>query len=174
MPLGGLYPPHVTILVSNTHSAQVVSLNFSSTTLISPSTQVINTMLSMNSTTIYSTVIFTSIPSVPFTSSIFFQNFQNNPTSFSSFIQGFPWYGGHIPPSSPFVGHVPTYFGVSSKIQNPFIGFSFPNAARPRLYQSGVLVSHYLVEGMPLPCLQLLFQSDMVNLNIVHPMEETL
>ena len=46
----------------------------------------------------------TGIPSVHFYSSPLFQNTQRGPSSFISFVQGFSWYGGHIPLSAPYVG----------------------------------------------------------------------
>ena len=91
------------------------------------SSRVISPLVSVNPTTGPSKVVVTGIPNVPLTSSHIFQNFQNNPSSSTYFVQGYPWYGGHIPPFSPFVGPVPTYSGVSLGGHNPFLGFSFQN-----------------------------------------------
>ena len=66
----------------------------------------------------------TSIPSVPYTSP-FMQSDQNGPSGSTSFVQGFSWNRGHIPPSPPYVGPSPTYMGVSSGNQNTFTGYSF-------------------------------------------------
>ena len=67
---GGLSPPHVSTQISNTHTTPVVSLDFTSSTPMSPSTQV-----SMNTTTGTSNVVVIGIPSVPLTSYLLFQKF---------------------------------------------------------------------------------------------------
>ena len=43
-----------------------------------------------------------------------------------------------------------------------------------RLHQLGVLLSHYLVEGILLSCLQILLQTDIFNISILHPKEAIL
>ena len=69
--------------------------------------------------------VFTGIPSEPYTSSPFMQNAQSGLSGSTYFVQGFPWNGGHIPPSTPYVGPSPTCFFVSYQNQNPFKGFIF-------------------------------------------------
>ena len=80
-----------------------------------------------NTTTGSSNVVVTGIPSVPFTSYPLFQNFQNNSINYVPFVQGYPWYGGHIHHSWPFVGLVSSCYGVYFGSQNPFTGFNFQN-----------------------------------------------
>ena len=54
----------------------------------------------------------TGIPSIPTVPSSFPYTTQSGPVGSSAFIQGFPWNGGHIPPSTPYVGPSPSYVGV--------------------------------------------------------------
>ena len=54
----------------------------------------------------------TGIPSIPTIPSSFPYTTQSGPVGSSAFVQGFPWNGGHIPPSSPYVGPSPSYVGV--------------------------------------------------------------
>ena len=56
--------------------------------------------------------VVTGIPSVPFSSTSLAYTTQSGPIGSSSFVQGFPWNGGHIPSSTPYVGPTPTYVGV--------------------------------------------------------------
>ena len=65
-------------------------------------------------------MVVIGIPSVPLTYSPLLQNTQSGHNDSTSFVQGFTWFGGHIPASSPYVGPSPTYAGVSSVSQNPF------------------------------------------------------
>ena len=51
-----------------------------------------------------------SIPSVPYS---FPYTTQSGPVGSSAFIQGFPWNGGHIPSSTPYVGPSPSYVRVA-------------------------------------------------------------
>ena len=73
-------------------------------------------------------MVFTEIPSVPFTSSHLFQNTQSGLSGNIDFVQGFMWYGGHIPPSAPYVGPLPTYVGISSRRSKLFSAFIFQNS----------------------------------------------
>ena len=54
----------------------------------------------------------TGIPSVPLVPTSFPHTAQSGPIGSSSFVQGFPWNGGHIPPSTPYVGPTLAYVGV--------------------------------------------------------------
>ena len=54
----------------------------------------------------------TGIPSMPTIPSSFPYTTHSGPVGSSAFVQGFPWNGGHIPPSSPYVGPPPSYVGV--------------------------------------------------------------
>ena len=56
--------------------------------------------------------VVTGIPSVPSVPTSFAHTVQSGPIGSSSFVQGFPWNGGHIPPSTPYVGPTPSYVGV--------------------------------------------------------------
>ena len=76
-------------------------------------------------TTSLDNVVVTSVPSMPFTSSPLFQNFHNNPSGSTPLVQGYPWYGVHIPPSMPYVGPTPTLEGVYARILNPLSRFIF-------------------------------------------------
>ena len=49
----------------------------------------------------------TGIPSIPIVPSSFPYTSQSGPVGSSAFVQGFPWNGGHIPPSTPYVGPTP-------------------------------------------------------------------
>ena len=54
----------------------------------------------------------TGIPSIPTVPSSFTYTTQSGPVGSSAFVQGFPWNGGHIPPSTPYVGPSPSYVGM--------------------------------------------------------------
>ena len=54
----------------------------------------------------------TGIPSIPTIPSSFPYTTQSGLVGSSAFVQGFPWNGGHIPPSSPYIGPSPSYVGV--------------------------------------------------------------
>ena len=49
----------------------------------------------------------TGIPSIPIVPSSFTYTAQSGLVGSSTFVQGFPWNGGHIPPSTPYVGIFP-------------------------------------------------------------------
>ena len=83
-----------------------------STAPLSSSARVVNPSVPSNVIGQSSGVV-TRIPSVPFTSSPFMQSVQSVPSGSTLFVQGFSWNGGHIPPSTPYVGPSPTYVGVS-------------------------------------------------------------
>ena len=100
MSTGGVSPLHVIVLLSNIPIALVVSLNITSPIYVSSSTRIISPLVPKSINTSPSSMIVTGIPNVPFTSSTLFQKFQSNPSGSTSFVQGYPWYGGHIPPSS--------------------------------------------------------------------------
>ena len=53
----------------------------------------------------------TGIPSVPIVPTSFAQTAQSGSTGCLAFVQGFPWNGGNIPPSTPYVGPPPSYVG---------------------------------------------------------------
>ena len=82
-----------------------------STAPLSPMCRVVQP--SSPSNVIYlSSGVVTGIPIAPFDSPSFMQTSQSGPSLSSSFIQGFPWNGGHIPPSTPYVGPTPAYVGI--------------------------------------------------------------
>ena len=54
----------------------------------------------------------TGIPSVPIVPNSFTHISQSGPIGSSDFVHGFHWNGGHIPPSTPYVGPTPAYAGV--------------------------------------------------------------
>ena len=56
--------------------------------------------------------VVTGIPSAPFASPSFAHTAQSGPVGSSSFVQGFPWNGEHIPPSTTYVGPTPAYVGM--------------------------------------------------------------
>ena len=67
-----------------------------------------------------------------------------------NFVHGFPWNGGHIPPSTPYVGPTPSSVGVQFGNTNPYgQGFQTPVSAlftsSPFLLFSG---------GIPAPVFQ--------------------
>ena len=76
MLFGGVPPPHESTHIPNTHVAPVVSLSFTSSTPMSPSTRVVIPLVSVNTSTSASNVVITSIPSVPFTSPRYFKIFR--------------------------------------------------------------------------------------------------
>ena len=67
-----------------------------------------------------------------------------------SFVQGFPWNGGHIPPSSPYVGPPPSYVGVQFG----------SNTSYGKSYQTTILVPYtsspfsLFSGGIPAPVFQ--------------------
>ena len=84
--------------------------NITSTPL-TPSSRVVQPPNSMNVVGPSSGVV-TGIPSAPFPSSYFAHTAHSGHATSSSFFHGFLWNGGHIPPSTPYVGPVPTYVGM--------------------------------------------------------------
>ena len=62
----------------------------------------------------------TGIHSIPTVPSSFTHTAQSGPVGSSTFVQGFPWNGGHIPPSTPYVGPSPPYVGVQFGNTNPY------------------------------------------------------
>ena len=54
----------------------------------------------------------TRIPSIPTIPSSFTHTTHSGPIGSLAFVQGFPWNGGHIPPSTPYIGPSPSYVGV--------------------------------------------------------------
>ena len=71
--------------------------------------------------------VVTGIPSAPFASPPFMHTAQSGPSGSSSFVLGFPWNGGHIPPSTPYVGPTPAYMGMQFGNTNAFgQGFHTP------------------------------------------------
>ena len=82
-----------------------------STAPLSPSSRVVQPSAPSNVVDMASGVV-TSIPSAPFSSPSFMQPTQSIPSGSSSFFQGFLWNGGHIPPSTPYVGPTPAYVGM--------------------------------------------------------------
>ena len=80
-------------------------------TPLSPSSQVVQPLTSPNVIGPSGGVV-TRIPSASFASPTFMHTAQSGPVGSSSFAQGFPWNGGHIPPSTPYVGPTPTYVGM--------------------------------------------------------------
>ena len=80
-------------------------------TPLTPSSQVVQPS---NSTNVVGTSggVVTGTPRVPSASPSFAHTAQSGPVEYSSFVQGFPWNGGHIPPSTPYVGPTPAYVGM--------------------------------------------------------------
>ena len=62
----------------------------------------------------------TGIPSVPIVPTSFTQTAQSGPIGSSAFFQGFPWNGGNIPPSTPYVGPTHSYVGIQFGNTNPY------------------------------------------------------
>ena len=129
MSSGGASAPHVSVPLSNIHNAHVVSLNFTPSTHLSLSDRVVGPLTLVSPTTSSTNMVVTGVPSMSFTSSPLFQFFQNIPSGSTPPIQGYPWYGGHIPPSMPYVGPTPTFVGVSARSPNPSSGFCFQTSS---------------------------------------------
>ena len=115
----GVSPSPMSAPRPNVFTTPTMSLNFNSSTLVSPSARVANPSTPSNINGLSSMVVV-AIANVPFTSYPLFPNTQSGPNDSTSFFHGFAWFGGHIPPSSPYVGPSPTYAGVPFGIQNPF------------------------------------------------------
>ena len=77
-------------------------------TLLTPASLVVQTTASTNVAGTSGGVV-TGIPSVPSASPSFAHTAQSGLVGSSSFVQGFPWNGGHIPPSTPYVGSTLTH-----------------------------------------------------------------
>ena len=114
MSVSGVSPLHVSVSLLNIPNAPVLSMKFTSPIIVSLSTRVVSPSVPANTTTSPSNVVVTGIPIIPFTSYPLFQNFYNNPSGSTPFVQGYPWYGGNIPPPSPYVSPTRTYLGMSS------------------------------------------------------------
>ena len=87
----------------------------------------------------------TRIPSVPTVPTSFTHTAQSGPIGSSTFVQGFPWNGGHISSSTPYIGPPPSYVGVQFGNTNPYgQGFqtsvSAPFMSSPfSLFSGGIL-----------------------------------
>ena len=105
---GGVSPPPMSTPIP---SASTASL-YSNARVINPST-------TSNVIGDFSGVV-TGIPSAPYTYSPCMQNAESCLSGSTSFVQGFPWNGGHIPLSAAYVGPLPTYVGVPTGNQKTF------------------------------------------------------
>ena len=86
----------------------------------------------------------------PSASTSFAYTSHSGPLGSSSFVQGFPWNGGNIPPSTPYVGPTPAYVGMQFENTNSYgQGFQMPVSApftsSPFSFFSG---------GIPVPIFQ--------------------
>ena len=88
-------------------------------TPLTPASQVVQPPTSTNVVGTSGGVVI-GIPSVPSASPYFSHIAQSGPIGSSSFVHGFPWNGGHIPPSTPYVGPTPAYVGVQFGNTNPY------------------------------------------------------
>ena len=86
---------------------------------LSPSSRVVQPSTSSHVVDPSSGVV-TGIPSAPFATPSFMHTAQSAPSGSSSFIQGFPWNGVHITPSTPYVGPTPSYVGMPFGNTNAF------------------------------------------------------
>ena len=108
----GIFTPTSTILVGGVPPPPVGAPRPSASTApFSPSSRVVQPSTPSNVVDISSGVV-TGISNAPFASHSFMQTVERGPSGSSSFVQGFPWNGGHIPPSTPYVGPTPTYVGM--------------------------------------------------------------
>ena len=82
-----------------------------STAPLSPSSRVVQPSAPSIVVDSFSGVV-TGIPSAPFGSPSFMDTTQSGPSGSSSFVQGFLWNGGNIPPSTPYVGPTPAYVSM--------------------------------------------------------------
>ena len=114
IPVEGVLPPPVSALRSS----------FPSTPL-TPASWVVQPPFHSNLRGTSSDMV-TGIPSIPTIPSSFPYTTQSGPVGSSAFVQGFPWNGGHIPPSTPFVDPSPLYVGVQFG-NNTSYGKSFQN-----------------------------------------------
>ena len=147
MLIGVASPSHVCVPLSNIPNASVVSLSFNPSTHLSLSARVVGPSVPTIPTIGSANVVVTSVPSMPFTSYPLFQNFHNNASGSSPLVQGYPWYGVHIPPSMPYVVPTPTLASVSSGSPNALSNFNFKTQVRSRPHQLEALLFHCLVEG---------------------------
>ena len=107
----------------------------------------------------------TGIPSVPLVPTSFAHTAQSGPIGSSSFFHGFPWNGGHIPPSTPYVGPTPAYVGVQFRNPNPYgqvfqTPISAPFMSSPFSLFSG---------GIPAPVFQALVSSGVAQTTYTAP-----
>ena len=96
----GVLPPPVSALRSSIPS-----------TPLTPASQVVQPLVHSNLVGTSGDMV-TGIPSIPTIPSSFPYTSQSGPVGSSAFVQGFPWNGGNIPPSSPYIGPSPSYVGV--------------------------------------------------------------
>ena len=59
--------------------------------------------------------------------------------SYAPFVQGFPWFRGHIPPYLLFLGYFPTYYDAPFITQDPDTEFNFESIVK----NSNVLARSY-------------------------------
>ena len=96
------------------------------TTPLTPASRVVQPLSPTNLEGTSSGVV-TWIPSVPSVPTSFAHTTQSGPIGSLSFFQGFSWNGGHIPPSTPYVGPTSVYVGVQFGNPNPYgQGFQTP------------------------------------------------
>ena len=100
LPVEGVLPPPVSAPRSS----------FPSTPL-TPASRVVQPLVHSNIGGISDNTVV-GIPSIPTSPSSFPYTTQSGLVGSSTYVQGFPWNGGHIPPSSPYVGPTPSYVGV--------------------------------------------------------------
>ena len=109
----GMPTPTSAMMVSRVSPPSMSALRPSSSAApLSPSAQLVNPS-TPSYITGHSNGVVTGIPSAPYTSSPFMHNAQIGMSGSTSFVQGFMWNGGHITPSTPYVGPSPAYVHVS-------------------------------------------------------------
>ena len=81
------------------------------TTPLTPASRVVQTPTPTSLAGTFGGMV-TGIPSVPSVPTSFAHTAQSGHIGSLAFFQGFPWNGGHIPPSTPYVGPTPAYVGV--------------------------------------------------------------
>ena len=57
--------------------------------------------------------------------------------SYASFVHGFPWFRGRIPPSLLFLGYFPTYYDAPFVSQDPSVGFNFESIVQTLNFLAG-------------------------------------
>ena len=100
VPTKGVIPPPV-----SSHRSSIPS------TPLNPASLVVQPPVHSNLAGTFDDMVI-GIPSIPTVPSSFTYTTQSGPVGSSAFVQGFPWNGGHIPPSTPYVGPSPSYVGV--------------------------------------------------------------